>query len=469
MSLPWLDKMLDTLKGGGRWLRDLIYGEFVEERPLSVVIADMLVAFVPGVVILLSARDLAAVSLRLGRRYTDASVGRGEQHPEWQEWALLTVCLFTLIAPVIGAAIGSAGLAAGAAVGALAGTQASAILRALGLLLMRESAVALSTLINFLGRFTRADILALLRQVKFGEYAPQLISTLDDFLGNAIAAIQRLSHSISGTPWVSQLERSKEVLNRLRVMEQRFYAVQRHALTQIPHALQQLDGRLARALEQVLEMPPHYAMAGVRTEKPVVMSMEGGKVSSGIGMPPLFLERPAGGHGPPQPQRLGAEPITGANIHTINPTTLGSKGKGIYGEIVSDNYMRSKGHENLVPHSRPPRNLEDIPIGRGIDGVYKNGKPPPPYIVTETKYRTGGQFSAGSLPTTKGSPGYPAAKQMSDRWVSKRLVDLVGEQKTEHIRDAGYERWLMVVDESGTVKSITTLDEMASAIEKVSL
>ncbi len=61
--------------------------------------------------------------------------------------------------------------------------------------------------------------------------------------------------------------------------------------------------------------------------------------------------------------------------------------------------------------------LEDKPRGRGIDGIYENANPPPAYIVTETKYRTGagantryidgdGTETTELLSTTKGSKGY---------------------------------------------------------------
>lgn len=69
-------------------------GEFAEERPLSVVIADMLLSLVPGVVIVLSARDLAAVCLRLGKRYTaDGSQQRRSRHSGRSGCCWLPACL----------------------------------------------------------------------------------------------------------------------------------------------------------------------------------------------------------------------------------------------------------------------------------------------------------------------------------------------------------------------------------------
>ena len=124
--------------------------------------------------------------------------------------------------------------------------------------------------------------------------------------------------------------------------------------------------------------------------------------------------------------------------------------------------------------------LEDKPRGRGIDGIYENANPPPAYIVTETKYRTGagantryidgdGTETTELLCTTKGSKGYRPAKQMSDEWIKPRLREEVGGEMEEAILDGKYDRWLMIVDESGKVISITRLDSGANAIGKVPL
>jgi hypothetical protein len=125
--------------------------------------------------------------------------------------------------------------------------------------------------------------------------------------------------------------------------------------------------------------------------------------------------------------------------------------------------------------------LEDKPRGRGIDGIYENAYPPPAYIVTETKYRTGagantryidgdGTETTELLSTTKGSKaGHPAAKQMSDDWIKPRLIDELGARKAIQIEKGKYDRWLMIVDESGKVVSITKLDKSANAIGKMPL
>ena len=121
--------------------------------------------------------------------------------------------------------------------------------------------------------------------------------------------------------------------------------------------------------------------------------------------------------------------------------------------------------------------MTDKPRGRGIDGIYQNTNPPPPYVVTETKYRTeAGKYIDGDgiakdtmLSTTKGSKGYKSAKQMSDRWILDRLDDEVPSKIRRDIEDEGYQRWLMIVDSSGSVVNVSQLDKNAKAIGIVEL
>ncbi len=121
--------------------------------------------------------------------------------------------------------------------------------------------------------------------------------------------------------------------------------------------------------------------------------------------------------------------------------------------------------------------MTDKPRGRGIDGIYKNANPPPPYVITETKYRTeSGQYidddgvaKDSVLSTTKGSPGFPGAKQMSDDWIGPRLFDELDPATLKDVVKSGYERWLMIVDASGEVINVTKLDAEAKAIGKMEL
>ncbi|WP_407330946.1 hypothetical protein [Enterovibrio sp. 27052020O] len=56
---------------------------------------------------------------------------------------------------------------------------------------------------------------------------------------------------------------------------------------------------------------------------------------------------------------------------------------------------------------------------------------------------------------------------MSDRWIEPRLADELGKSQAREVRNQGYERWLMIVDESGDVVNITRLDGSANAIESI--
>lgn len=257
-TADWLDEAVEKVADGFGWLRDLVLGEFAEERPLSVVIADMLLSLVPGVVIVLSARDLAAVCLRLGKRYAADGSQATPQPPEWQEWVLLVACLMTLIAPIIGAVAGAVGTPVGSVAGALVGQEAAAFLRGLCLLLIRESQVILQTVVAFLGKFTRGSVEFWLHQVRFASYEKDLLAYLNLFLTKVLAATAKLRSYLGNWPFN---QAASHLLVRLQAMEAQFYAVQVHALREIPHALMQLDARLAKVLEQASDLPAQVAQA----------------------------------------------------------------------------------------------------------------------------------------------------------------------------------------------------------------
>ena len=56
-----VDDAWDSAVGGLEWLQSVIFGEFAEHRSRSALVADMLLNFAPGVVIVTSARDAVAV------------------------------------------------------------------------------------------------------------------------------------------------------------------------------------------------------------------------------------------------------------------------------------------------------------------------------------------------------------------------------------------------------------------------
>ena len=114
--------------------------------------------------------------------------------------------------------------------------------------------------------------------------------------------------------------------------------------------------------------------------------------------------------------------------------------KGVFGEAMADDFMANKGYKKL---NGDPVKIGDDPIGKGIDGVWKNDHPPPEYVISEAKY------GSSDLKMTKDG------QQMSDKWIDKRLDKAVGKIEADKIRDSmlegNVEKWLLKVDENGAV------------------
>jgi len=454
-----LGDVWDEAVGTLEWLKSLTLGEFAEDRPTSVIVTDMLVAIaVPGAVVVTSARDLAAVSLRLGKRYDGGSTDADNAaHPEWQEWVILVASALGVFGPALCAAVG--GLA-----GAMVGDEAAAVIRAVCLLLIEKSGLVLERVVGFLARFTKGNIVKLLEKIRFADYGDPLVKNLDKFFKWVLAKIQYAQALLSRIEYIG---RARELLAELERMEKRFYAVQVNAVKQVPQALAKLDEALQKLLKETMPPTYHPAYAGVPAPKPEVVAPPKVRVSPGIGEPPKVLPMKrdgaegVGGGGPlPEPQ----EAVPGSsNVHRDDVAEMSRAQKGIFGEKVSDDFMTARRYRSELSANRQMRLLEQQPTGRGIDGVYMKpwSEPPPPYVVTETKFRTGGKFEAKNLPNTR------SGKQMSDDWVEDRLVDAVGRKTAADISKAGYDKWLMVVDESGTVVDIAKLDSNANAIGKI--
>ena len=127
------------------------------------------------------------------------------------------------------------------------------------------------------------------------------------------------------------------------------------------------------------------------------------------------------------------------------PALSGNSQKGVYGEHISDAYMRAQGHEKLndrgVLTPLPPAPAR----GNGLDGVWKHGNPPPDYIITEAKY------GSSELGMTQDG------KQMSDNWVrgSSRLERAVGDRQAARIRRALFtgqvEKRVHKINKAGTL------------------
>lgn len=252
-----LDDAWDDVVGGMEWLQSVLMGEFSDNRPLSAIVADMLLSFVPGVVIVTSARDAVAVILRLARH--------PEKREELMEWVLLCACLIVIALPIAMAAGGAAALGVGAIVGGIAGSELGAALRAVMLMLIKEAST-LVELVRFLQMFVKGDILKFLRAVQFAKYERPLIEAMRIITGKIVEIVIALRVYLQGLRYFDSV---KDTIAKLTEWEKKFYVVQQDALKQVPKALVELDARLLKVLAQTAPKEVHTVAAGVRANKVV--------------------------------------------------------------------------------------------------------------------------------------------------------------------------------------------------------
>lgn len=296
-----LDGVWKRVVGGLDWLKQVIFGEFDENRELSAIIADMLLSFVPGVIIVTSARDLTAVIVRLAKH--------PEKRDHVEEWMLLIACTIPLVLPVLAAAVGAAAAGVGAIVGGIAGSEAGAALRAVCLLLIRKGAYVLTELVGFLRRFIKGDIMKVLRDVKFVQYGDALVKYIGEFIGKLVTIINKLRAELLKLDyfhWLSQ------TLQKLEELERGFYGVQQSAIKAIPRALVELDARLQHMLSEALPHTPLPAPTGVPAGRPRPIRTNPERVPAMPGNP---LGTPKGTKPPIRTEP--AEP--GPNVHPETP------------------------------------------------------------------------------------------------------------------------------------------------------
>jgi hypothetical protein len=387
-----LGKVWDEAVGTYEWLKSLTLGEFAEDRPTSVIVTDMLFAMtVPGAVVVTSARDLAAVCLRLGRRYEGRSTAeQNAAHPEWQEWIILIASAIGVFGPMICAAVG-------ALVGALIGDEAAAFLRALCLLLIREGEVVLTKVVGFLARFAKGNVVKLLEKVRFADYGTKLAAELQQFIKRMIGLIAKVQRQLSR---IEYFERAKELLAQLERMEARFYAVQARVADEIPKALSKLDEELQRLLKDTLPPVHHPALAGVQAVKPAVKAVDKLRVSSGIGEPsrPLLqakVESEASG------AERGASPGGAASGGDSTGSVQGGPHRDTLPEPASSN---PNVHSDNLATLRPiPPKLYHYTNEKGMQGIL-NSKELRPSLksVNPKDVRYGnGQYLSDIKPGTK--------------------------------------------------------------------
>lgn len=250
-----LEDAWQQVVGGMAWLQSVLLGEFADNRSLSAVVADMLISFVPGVVIVTSARDAVAVVLRLANH--------PEKREELMEWVLLSACLIVIALPLAMAAGGAAALGVGAVVGGIAGSELGAALRAVMLMLIKEAA-KLVEMVRFLQKFMKGDILKFLRAVKFAKYEKALIQALSKITGQLLKIVRTLRTHLENLQYFDSV---KATIGRLAEWEGKFYKVQQDALKQMPKALVELDARLAKLLAETAPKEAHTVASGVQANK----------------------------------------------------------------------------------------------------------------------------------------------------------------------------------------------------------
>lgn len=247
-----LEEVWNKVVGGLDWLKQVVFGEFDDTRSTSAIVADMLVSFVPGVIIVTSARDLTAVTIRLVRR--------PEKRDDVHEWMLIIACTIPLVLPILAAAVGAAAAGVGAIVGGIGGSEAGAALRAVCLLLIEKGGRMLAEVIGFLRKFVKGDVMAVLKDIQFAKYGKALVEYFGTFIAKMRIVILKLVEELRHYTWFSGIE---ELMAKLTKLEREFYAVQTKAVSAIPKALAELDARLQHLLSQALPKEEHLAYAGV--------------------------------------------------------------------------------------------------------------------------------------------------------------------------------------------------------------
>ena len=295
-----LDQIWNKVVVGLDWLKQVIFGEFEDKRDISAVIADMLVSFVPGVIIVTSARDLTAVLLRM--------VKRPERRTAIEEWMLVIGCAIPLVLPVLAAAAGAAAAGVGAVVGGVAGSEAGAALRAVCLLLIKKG-MPLIEMVGFLRRFIKGNIMKVLQDIRFVRYGEAMSRYVGEFIQKILNIIRKLRAELLQHNYFQWAE---QVLAKLSELEQGFYGVQTHAIQAIPRALAELDARLQHVLAEALPHSPKPVVSGVPAKLPKPIKPEPQRVPAMPGNP---LGHPEGTH----PAKPAAKAQPEPNVHPEDP------------------------------------------------------------------------------------------------------------------------------------------------------
>ena len=253
----------ESVGEGWDWLKQVILGEFDDHQSTSAIVAQLLVSFVPGVVVVMSVRDMTAVIMRMHRR--------PQLRHEVTEWMIVVACALGIVPAIAGVVVGSAGTLIGTAIGGLAGDEAGAALRATCILLIEDGTRMLEKLVEFLRRFVKGDIVRFLREVKFVKYTEPVIEEFGKFIRNMIGLTEKLIAKANEVRWIGKVG---EIIETLRNFERGLRAIDEVAAKQITSVLKEFDERLARALSKPMTQAEHVVHPHVPAPRPPVHPVE---------------------------------------------------------------------------------------------------------------------------------------------------------------------------------------------------
>lgn len=167
------------------------------------------------------------------------------------------------------------------------------------------------------------------------------------------------------------------------------------------------------------------------------------------------------GHGPsanPEQKRIIGEVENGTQ-----PLSNRMR-KGNYGEMKMDVLVEESGGKRI---SLDRCTDIDAKTHHGIDGVFTNPSPPPPFIVGEAKYKSkpfnpknNAKSQLGLNSNTKTGP------QMSKKWIETRLKDAVGRQQAKEIIKKGYKPVTFRIDASGHI-NLFEMDAAGGVVQEI--
>lgn len=92
---------------------------------------------------------------------------------------------------------------------------------------------------------------------------------------------------------------------------------------------------------------------------------------------------------------------------------------GNFGEIVVDVDLESTGHIKRISMQRVTS--LDSPMHHGIDGLYENLKPPPKYLVVDSKYLSSEAAKAETFAPNMSTSKKTGITQLDNEWIEKNL------------------------------------------------